>query len=343
MSSSRYYGRDDIHRINSMKMPKRIAWLAALVVCAGLLLLIMLPGTKSSFGKRDTGFSVPAGPDITRIEMTQGDEKVVLRYDGAGWVVNNGGETRKSAVNFLLQTLREIAIKSPVSDEHFEKEVVEKGIVPVRVKVWSGRRMINSFLVYKTESNIYGNIMKKAGKTKPFIVSIPGYEGAIGSNFNMNELFWMPFNVFSYIPGDIASVKVDYQASPEESFTVYNPSLQLHDTIGESAVAEFDNVKIKRYLSYFTWVPFESWAFDMEEAVADSIIASAPLATITVTLPGGDSGTLTIWERTMAVDGGLATDTDRAWGRRDDGKLFLVRYFDIDPLLRRKSYFFGDE
>jgi hypothetical protein len=326
-----------------MKMPKKIVWLAAMVIFAGLLLLLLLHGRQSSFGKRDTGFAVAAGSEITRIEMAQGDERVVLNNDGTGWFVNNGGETRKSAVNFLLQTLREIAIKSPVSDEHFDKEVLEKGIVPVRVKIWSRNRMINSFLVYKTESNIYGNIMRRTARTKPFIVSIPGFEGAIGSNFNMNELFWMPFNVFSYIPGDIASVKVDYQANPEESFTVYNSSLMGSDTLEEPVNDGFDNTKIKRYLSYFTWVPFESWAFDLEEAVADSITATVPMAKIIVSLSGGDSGILTIWEKTLTVDGELVTDTDRAWGRRDDGKLFLVRYFDIDPLLRRKSYFLAEE
>lgn len=314
-----------------------------MVIFAGLLLLFVLRGRQSSFGKRDTGFAVPAGSEISRIEMTQGDQKIVLRNDGAGWIINNAGETRKSALNFLLQTLTEIAIKSPVSEELFNTEIVEKEIVPVRVKVWTGKRMANSFLVYKTESNIYGNIMQKGERNKPFIVSIPGYEGAIGSNFSMNELFWQPFNIFSYIPGDIASVKVDYQANPEESFTVYNPSLGLSDSVGASTNGEFESAKIKRYLSYFTWVPFESWAFDLDEAVADSIMASAPLATITVMIKGDDSGTLTIWERFVADDGGFAKDTDRAWGRRDDGKLFIVRYFDIDPLLRRKSYFQGDE
>lgn len=324
-------------------MPKKLVWIVVLLVSAGLLLLIFLPDRQGAFGKRDTGFAVPAGSEITRIEMTQGDTRIVLRNDGTGWMVNNAGETRKSALNFLLQTLTEISIKSPVSEELYNTEIVEKEIVPVRVKVWTGKRIANSFLVYKTESNIYGNIMKMGERNRPFIVSIPGYEGAIGSNFNMNELFWMPFNVFSYNPGDIASVKVDYQANPEESFTVYNPSLELSDSVVASANGEFDSAKIKRYLSYYTWVPFESWAFDMKESATDSILAAAPMATITVTLAGGDTGILTVWERSLVVDGELTTDTDRAWGRRDDGKLFLVRYFDIDPLLRRKSYFFGNE
>jgi hypothetical protein len=326
-----------------MIMPKKIIWIASTVIFVGILLLILLPVRSGVFGRSDTGFAVPAGTVITRIEMTQDDERIELRKDDSGWMVNNVEETRKSAVNFLLQTLTEIAIKSPVSEELYNTAVVEKGVVPVSVKVWSGKRMINSFLVYKTESNIYGNIMKKGEKKKPFIVSIPGYEGAIGSNFNMNELFWMPFNIFSYNPGDIASVRVDYQANPEESFTVYSHSAKAVDTIGLTKDNGFDNTKIKRYLSYFTWVPFESWAFDIPEHEADSVIAGMPLAAITVTMVGGDTGRLTIWERKEIVDEVSTTDTDRAWGRRDDGKLFIVRYFDIDPLLRRKSYFFADE
>jgi hypothetical protein len=324
-------------------MRKKIVWIASLIIIICLVLLILPIVRQGAFGKQDTGFAVPAGTEITRIEMTQGDEKVILSKGGAGWMVNGARETRKSAVSFLLQTITEMAIKSPVSDELFETEIIEKQIVPVRVKVWSGKRLANNFLVYKTESNIYGNIMKRGERNRPFIVSIPGYEGAIGSNFNMNELFWMPFTVFSYIPGNIASVKVEYPISTEESFVVNNPSLRGDDTAAGSNYNTFDNARIKRYLSYFTWVPFESWAFDITEAAADSVIASEPLATITVTLSDGDTGRLTIWERTLHVDGRATIDTDRAWGRRDNGKLFVVRYFDIDPLLRRKSYFFGDE
>ena len=94
-------------------------------------------------------------------------------------------------------------IKSPVSAELFKSEITEKGIEPVRVKVYENRKLIKSFLVYKTSSNSYGNIMKIRERSKPFIVYVPGYDGDIGSAFTLNELFWQPYTVFNLLPSEI--------------------------------------------------------------------------------------------------------------------------------------------
>lgn len=327
-------------------MRRKSSVLTLTVVTIVFLILILQTNRKGAFGKRNTSFAVPADKEITMIEMTQAGEKLTLRlHDNDNvWTVNDAGEARKSAVSFMIQTLNSIAIKSPVSDVIFRSEIIEKHVVPVTVKVYSGRRMVNKFLVYKTESNIYGNIMKMSERNEPFIVSIPGFEGAIGSNFNMNELFWVPFNIFSSVPGDIASVEVDYTDTPDESFLVYNYSVSSSHERERPGIEGFDSVQVRRYLSYFTWVPFETWAFDLGREQSDSIASGVPLATIIVTLTSGAKEKLTIWERSKVNNETLSADTDRAWGKKDDNSnLFVVRYFDIDPLLRRKSYFFGQE
>jgi hypothetical protein len=318
-------------------------WFILPVILFATLIIVIQVNRRGAFGRKNTDFAIPEDTNITMIELLQGPDKIVLQLEEDGWKVNDAGEVRKSAISFMIQTLKEIAIKSPVSDELFSSEITGKGVEPVRVKVWSGNRIVNSFLVFKTGSNIYGNIMKKRSGSKPFIVSIPGFEGAIGSNFNMNELFWVPFNIFRYSPGEINSVEVQYTTNPEESFIVRNPDTA--DTTGKAGLGEelYDKIKIRRYLSYYTWVPFESWAFDLREEEAEMITAGAPLATVALTLKDGTGVKLTLWERVTQEGGLLKTDTDRAWGRKDEGPLFIVRYFDVDPLLRRKSYFFRDE
>ena len=88
-----------------------------------------------------------------------------------------------------------------------KSEISDKGIEPVKVKVYEKRKLIKSFLVYKTPSNSYGNIMKIREGSKPFIVYVPGYEGDIGSAFTLNELFWQPYTVFNLLPSEIAISK----------------------------------------------------------------------------------------------------------------------------------------
>ncbi|MCU0457199.1 MAG: hypothetical protein MUE74_12945, partial [Bacteroidales bacterium] len=72
-----------------------------------------------------------------------------------------------------------------------------------------------------------------------------------------------------------------------------------------------------------------------------SIKAEVPLCRIHVRKTDGAGITLTLWERNDTVTG--MSDSDRLWGKtdaRDD--LFILRYFDIDPILKKRSYFFPE-
>ena len=51
-------------------------------------------------------------------------------------MLNGKDETRKSGILFILRILKEIKIKSPVSEELFKSEISGKGMKPVRVKVY---------------------------------------------------------------------------------------------------------------------------------------------------------------------------------------------------------------
>ena len=122
--------------------------------------------------------------------------------------------------SFILRILREVKIKSPVSSELFKSEITDKGILPVKIKVYEGRKLIKSYLVYKTSSNTYGNIMKMGERAKPFIVYVPGYDGDIGSAFTLSELFWQPYTVFNLLPSEIDSVKLENLADTSSSFLI---------------------------------------------------------------------------------------------------------------------------
>ena len=123
---------------------------------------------------------------------------------------------------FLLRILKEIKIKSPVSAGLFQSEITSKNISPVKVKVYENRKLLKTFLVYKTQSNAYGNFMKLKESSKPFIVYVPGYDGDIGSAFILNELYWQPYIVFNLLPSEIASVNFENFSDTSSSFTIAN-------------------------------------------------------------------------------------------------------------------------
>jgi hypothetical protein len=321
-------------------MNKIIIRLVILAFASALIILILFK-SRSPFGKNNSSFASEPQSGITRIEFTEGDKQLTLEKKDEKWLINGKGETRKSGILYISRVLQEIKIKSPVSGELFEKEITEKKIVPVRVKVFEKRKLLKSFLVYKTGSNVYGNFMKIRGSSKPFIVSVPGSEINIGSVFTVNELFWQPYTVFNLLPSEIASVVFENLSDTASSFSIVNNNRHYVLSDGTRNLTGYDSTLVVRYLSYFTWIPFESWVFETGEKEKKIVERQEPLYRITVTTVNGITEVLTLWERMNSENNTGSKDTDRLLGKTQNrDELFVMRYFDIDPLLKKRSYFF---
>ena len=306
-------------------------------------LFFLIVKVRAPFGTRNSSFAVNPDADITRIDLIQGDKRVSIEKSENKWLINKNDEARKSAVVFMLRTLKQIKIKSPVSAELFDNEIIKKQIEPVKVNVFAGRRLIKSFFVYKTTSDLYGNIMKMKAFSKPFIAYIPGYEDNIGIHFVADELFWKPFLVFHLLPSEIVSIKCEDIANSSSSFIINckNRSFSLSDL--ENNISGWDTLKVKRYLTYFTAILFENWAFDLSEDEKKSIESGLPLYRITVKQSDGKEVILTVWEKWKNENGIRISNTDRVWGKtnlRDE--IFIMKYSDLDPILKKRSYFFTE-
>jgi hypothetical protein len=319
-------------------MNKILIRVILLVVIAGLAILLLLK-VRSPFGKNNSSFASGPDKEITTIDFSQNGKRLSLIKKGETWLLNGKTEVRKSGINFILRVLTEIKIKSPVSPELFSTEIAEKKVSPVKVKVYARGKVIKSFLVYKTNSNIYGNVMKMRESSKPFIVYVPGYEGDIGSGFILNELFWQPYTVFNYLPSEIASVEFENMIDTAASFSIANRNRHYFINGDEANKSGWDSSLVYRYISYFAMVPFESWAFDISEAEQKTIENQSPLYRISVTGTLNRKTVLTLW----GITTGQGTDSDRLYGKTDErDNLFIIRYFDIDPLIKKREYFFRE-
>jgi hypothetical protein len=314
-----------------------------LIALTGVIVLLILFRTRLPFGGGNSSFATEPGQEITRIEFSEEGKKLSLQKNSENWVINEKTEARKSGMLFILRILGEVKIKSPVSDELFKSEITDKGILPVKIKVYEGRKLLKSYLVYKTSSNIYGNIMKMGERAKPFIVYVPGYDGDIGSAFTLSELFWQPYTVFNLLPSEIDSVKLENLTDTSSSFLITSANHHLALSDFNTELPGFDSTLVTRYFSYFAWIPFEKWALEMGDEEKKMVESQQPLYRITVTTTAGKRTILTLWEKIMEGKGGKTKDSDRLLGRTQAGDdFFVMRYFDIDPLLKKRSYFFPE-
>jgi hypothetical protein len=314
-----------------------------LIIIAFILIIFLLFRNRLPFGKDNSSFASKPDKEITRIEFSEPGKRLSLEKKGENWIINGASEARKSGILFILKILQEIKIKSPVSAEFFKSEITEKRLVPIRVKVYESRRLIKSFLVYKTSSNRYGTIMKLKERSKPFIVYVPGYDVNISSAFTVNELFWQPYTVFNLLPSEIESV--NFENFSDTSFSFLITARDHHFTLSamNRNLIGWDSTRVTRYLSYFAWIPFEKWALEMGEEEKKIVESQRPLYRFTVTTSVGTKSVLTLWEKMKEENGDLSKDSDRLLGRTGTSdEFFVMRYFDIDPLLKKRSYFFPE-
>jgi hypothetical protein len=321
------------------KLASRNISLAVLLIA--VLIMVLIFRSRTPFGKSEASFTSEPKKEITRIEFSGEGKTLLLEKEEKVWMVNGKHEARPGGITFIERILTGIKIKSPVSPDFFDEQIVKNNIEPVRVRVFEKNKLISSFLVYKTRSNKYGNIMKITGRSKPFIVYVPGYEGDIGSGFTMNELFWVPFTVFNLLPSEISSVTCENLSDPGSSFTITGKNNIYTLSDSNTSFTGWDTSRVRRYISYFTLIPFESWALDLPETESGKIKSGSPLYRISLVKSDGIRIVLTLWEKTIKETG--EKDSDRLWGKTDDREdLFIMRYFDIDPLLKKRSYFFTE-
>lgn len=315
-----------------------------LILVAGVGLLMVLSGQRTPFGRKNTSFRVDENKEITRVVFYEGDNKLVLTKREKIWIVGGGNEARPAAVSMLMLILREMQVKSPVNPEVF-REMIPAGTEPVKVSVYSGWRLRRSFFVYRTTSNAYGNIMKMRVSSRPFIMHVPGLEEDIGSYFNADQLFWQPFLIFNIMPSELSFVEVKNLRDTASSYKIYNEQDEVKfETSFYSENRAPDTSKIKRYLSYYSYVPFERPVYNLSPGETDGIVASKPLYIITAEKKDGTLRTLKVWEKyTDNQSGAKISDTDRVYGMIEGtGRLVLIRFFDIDPILRNAGYFLKD-
>ncbi len=321
-----------------MGKSKPIKKIISTIIVAALAIIVafLIFTDNSPFGKGNSSFAVDHNIKVTKVEFSQNNNKLTLEKKGDAWVVNDKYETRESGINFIEKVITGIEIKSPVSESTFKKEITDKNIEPIKVKVYEGNKVVRSFLVYKTDSNIYGNIMRMKANSKPFIVNVPGYETNIGYAFTLNENYWRPYTLFNFLPSEISEVSLSNISDPEYSFVITNNNGKYQMSSQGNILTGWDTSRVERYLTYFSMVPFESWQFDLDEE-ALSEVSGSPFINISVNSTADKNVSVNFWQKKT---NGLI-DTDRLWAKFDDNDNYVVvKYYDIDPILKRNSYFF---
>ena len=314
-------------------MRKILFYIIAVIVLITGAGIIYLTKMGTPFGKDDSGFAIEKVNKVTKIVLTSEQGKVELTKIPEGWQVNKRFMAREGSVEFLLQVLSRLKIKSPVSDEKFLKETKTITENVVFIEVFEQLRRIKSFSLYKVNSNSYANYARKREGANPYVLYIPGFNKPVGSLFVTKEKFWKPYIIFNYRPGMIKAVKMDYPDSPEKSFRIVKTGKNRYKLLQDGReVSVFDTLAIERYISYFRNIRFDRWELGIDSVEIDSVISTTPEFILTVTDSTGEHNTIKTYSKTPSHNEVFVN-------QNDEKELSVARYFDLDPVIKEIKYF----
>ncbi len=314
-------------------MRKILLYIIAVIVLITGAGIIYLTKMGTPFGKDDSGFAIEKVNKVTKIVLTSEQGKVELTKIPEGWQVNKRFMAREGSVEFLLQVLSRLKIKSPVSDEKFLKETKTITENVVFIEVFEQLRRIKSFSLYKVNSNSYANYARTREGANPYVLYIPGFNKPVGSFFVTKEKFWKPYIIFNYRPGMIKAVKMDYPDSPEKSFRIVKTVETRYKLLQDGReVSVFDTLAIERYISYFRNIRFYRWELEIDNVEIDSVISTTPEFILTVTDSTGEHNTIKTYSKTPSHNEVFVK-------QNDEKELSVARYFDLDPVIKEIKYF----
>jgi hypothetical protein len=330
----------------------------AIIIAVGLLGFIafrLTNGVKTAQMAKEalSDFAVKDTATIDKLILTdtEGNEGVELTRTPTGWEMNSGECVQQHLVSTILETIRYIKVKSPVSKASIP--TVNKNLTAhhKKVEIFQNGQLLKTWYIGTPTQDNYGTYMLlkdpvKGKSPEPFIMHMPNNYGSLKSRFITDPLEFECTGVFNYNPINIAEVNV---VIPDSSFLNYRIVAEDDNRFrlfnNEKEIANFDTTFVRGYLTGFRKIHFESHNYVLDDKGVDSLKKVTPFYTISVKLKEGDGKNIRLFKRKYdfekrGLDGEiLEIDQDRLWVELEDGTLVVGQYHVFQKLLRRIDYF----
>jgi len=303
-------------------------------------------------------FAVTDTASITKIYMvnTGGKELTLEKIEKGNWKVNGKFKARNDALKNLFVTIKEMQVRNPVAKSAIENVSKQLATSSQKVEIYSGEKLIRSYYVGGDTQDGLGTFMlltdPETGEnsTMPFVMFIPGFNGFLSIRYFMEEDLWRDRTIFAFYPDKISSITVEYARLRDSSFTISLSDtnlISLADSKGKN-IPDFDTLKAKRYITYYTNIQYEALKNDMRKSFVDSVLAKGPVHIIklkdrdgkihaakTFSKPAADQN------KTDEVTGKPITeDLERMFALiNDDKDIALIQYYVFGKLFQGVSYF----
>lgn len=330
---------------------------------------ILTQNDNSTLKENESEFAINDTAAVTKIFIAdKKNNSVLLERSSEGWLLNGKYATNPRLVDFLLETIRRLQVKSPVPKAARNNIVKRMASIGIKVEIYQQAYRINFFdkyrmFPYEKLSKVYyvgdvtpnnlGTYMLIEDAPEPYVIHIPGFRGFLTPRYSPLPDDWKSHTVFNHNLADIASVTMEFLEIPEESFKVdisdSDGSYKLTKLINNESITRFDTLRLLNFLTSFSDLRYETRLNNlMSPVIIDSITQSDPLFAVTLVDDKNDTTfILTFNKETLSQEIKDETynqlipeDRDRFYALiNDDEDFVLMQYYVFDKILHPLSYY----
>ncbi|MCW3077250.1 MAG: hypothetical protein JWO32_1859 [Bacteroidetes bacterium] len=291
---------------------------------------------------------------ITKIFIAdkEGDKSTLTRTKN-GWVVNNKYPCRRDAILNLLEVIKNIEVKMPVSKKSKEGVLRVMAASALKVEIYAGDELVKQYYVGHETPDSEGSyvlltdVVTGENYTEPFVAFIPGFQGFLVPRYIAKEGEWRDRIVLNYTPPQLKQIKFTNFERPDSSFIIdilTTNSFKLKSLQGKEL--PFDIGKMKQYLAYFQNVSYETLLSDKSKKLQDSLAMQKPFAQLTISSNDFRTSEFKFYYKQAPKDinaeHGVVYkyDPDRLYMRFDfDKEWALVQFYSFGKLFVSSNYF----
>jgi hypothetical protein len=328
-------------------------------------MMIWYSNSHSTFRPTESDFSVRRGLDISSIEIvnmaTEGTILLTHGNDGM-WYLNNSLLANESAVIQLLDILRKLTIRQPVSLDQTEEVYQKFDESGIRVVVSAkdhylkigGRqffpyqRVVQSFMIAGDTPDELSSYMRKSRESMAFMVHVPGMESGLYRYFDTNPNDWGDPVIIDMARNEIERVLIVFSEKPEESFLLKQDPygmFEFYNHISGELLSgiNIDTTRVVRFLSSFHSLHYESLVSDDEIQSLEEMMFDEPFMTLTVKPFHNESTVIEVYRKVPSdelISVGITTsyDPNRFYLKSDD-EYAIAQYYVFNRILRPLSFF----
>lgn len=335
---------------------KNLKTIIIILVVAGLGFLAYQLSTKSDGSQladealSDFAIKDTASIDKLIITDTEGSEGVTLVRNDGEWTTDGGDCVQQHLVHTLLETIKYIKVKAPVSKGSIE--TVNKNIAGhhQKMEIYQNGELKKTWYVGDPTQDQYGTFMllkdaEKGKSPEPFIMHLPNMYGNLSTRFIADSRPYECSEIFAYEPEKIASVDVTIPDSSHLNFKVVAHGDNTFSVFNNGEAVDFDTTRVRNYLVGYRKIHFESHNYSLAGESLDSLKNSTPYYAINVTDMDGETNGIRIFKRRylyekLGLDGEpLEFDQDRVWVEMNNGKVVVGQYYVFGKLMRDIRFF----